>query len=231
MFFLPPNPLLYLLIIGPAILISAWAQWKVKSAFNEFAEVRPSSGMTGAEAARKMLDSAGLRNVKIEKTEGYLSDHYDPGEKKLALSPEVHDERSISAVGVACHEAGHAIQDASEYGPLVIRNAIVPVAQFGSWLSFPLIMIGLLMNFMQLALAGVLFFGLIVVFQLINLPVEFNASTRAKDQLATLGIIGSREEQEGVDTVLDAAAMTYVAATLTALLQLLYFLVLVLGRR
>jgi Zn-dependent membrane protease YugP len=174
-----------------------------------------------------MLDHAGLSDVQIERSEGHLSDHYDPQEKKLALSPDVHDKRTLSAVGVACHEAGHAIQDAEGYLALNLRNAVVPMASIGSNLAFPLILIGLLITVLRpLLYIGIIGFSAVVLFQLINLPVEFNASSRAKDQLAQLNIIRGSQEQQGVEEVLSAAAMTYVAATITAVAQLLYFLLL-----
>jgi Zn-dependent membrane protease YugP len=224
MFFIDP---LYLIIVGPAILFAMWAQWKVKSAFSANSERRASSGLTGAEAARKMLEHAGLSDVQIERSEGQLSDHYNPQEKKLALSPDVHDKRTLSAVGVACHEAGHAIQDAEGYLALNLRNAVVPMASIGSNLAFPLILIGLLITVLRpLLYIGIIGFSAVVLFQLINLPVEFNASSRAKDQLAQLNIIRGSQEQQGVEEVLSAAAMTYVAATITAVAQLLYFLLL-----
>jgi Zn-dependent membrane protease YugP len=223
MFFIHP---LYLIIVGPAILFALWAQWKVKSAFSTNSERRASSGLTGAEAARKMLDHAGLSDVQIERSEGHLSDHYDPQEKKLALSPDVHDKRSLSAVGVACHEAGHAIQDAEGYLALNLRNAVVPMASIGSNLAFPLILIGIVLSMWKLVWVGIIGFSAVVLFQLINLPVEFNASSRAKDKLAHLNIIRGSQEQQGVEEVLSAAAMTYVAATITAVAQLLYFLLL-----
>ncbi len=223
MFFIDP---LYLIIVGPAILFALWAQWKVKSAFSANSERRASSGLTGAEAARKMLDHAGLSSVEIDRSEGHLSDHYDPQEKKLALSPDVHDKRTLSAVGVACHEAGHAIQDAEGYLALNLRNAVVPLASIGSNLAFPLILIGILLQMMQLVWVGIIGFSAVVLFQLINLPVEFNASSRAKEQLAQLNIIRGSQEQQGVEDVLSAAALTYVAATITAVAQLLYFLLL-----
>ena len=171
-----------------------------------------------------MLRAAGLADkVGIERHEGFLSDHYDPRARVLRLSPAVHDGRSLAALGVACHEAGHAVQHAAGYAPLVMRNAIVPVAGFGSWRAWPMIMIGLVLNWLNLALAGVALFGLLVVFQIVNLPVEFNASSRAKQMLQQMGLISGPGEYRAVASVLSAAAMTYVAATIAALAQLLYF--------
>lgn len=214
---------LYLMLIGPTTLLALWAQFKVKSAYNKWSQVGASSRLTGAQAADRMLQHAGVRDVKIEPVQGFLSDHYDPRSKTLRLSPGNYESRSVAAVGIACHEAGHAIQHATKYAPLGMRTAIVPLASLGSWLAFPMIMLGVFLNFMQLAQLGVLLFAGLVVFQLITLPVEFDASNRAKQQLQTLGIIGSREEGKGVAAVLDAAALTYVAATVAAIAQLLYF--------
>jgi Zn-dependent membrane protease YugP len=195
--------------------------------------VRTSSGLSGAEAAARMLRSAGLETqVAIQRVSGFLSDHYDPRHKVLRLSPEVHDGQSLASVGVACHEAGHAIQDATHYVPLTLRNAIVPTASLGSNLAFGLIFIGVIFQFLRpLAIVGVLLFGAVVVFQFVNLPVEFNASTRAKAQLRELGIINGPAEAAGVSTMLNAAAMTYVAATVAALLNLMYYAMLVFGNR
>ncbi|MCL5271301.1 MAG: zinc metallopeptidase [bacterium] len=220
----------YLIIVGPAILLAIIASAKVKAAFARYSRVPAASGFPGAEAAAQMLRSAGLPGVSIERVSGFLSDHYDPSKKVLRLSPEVYDARSLASVGVACHEAGHALQDARHYAPLVLRNAIVPTASIGSNLAFVLILIGLFIQaFHGLALIGLALFGTVVVFQIINLPVEFNASSRAKGMLVDLGIVQPGAEAAGVASVLNAAAMTYVAATLTAILQMLYFAMLVLG--
>ena len=218
-------------VMLPPLALSLWAQWRVKSAFAKYSKVRASSGMTGAQSARTMLDHAGLRDVRVERVAGYLSDHYDPRHKVLRLSPEVHDSQSIAAVGVACHEAGHAMQDAHNYKPLVIRNAIVPTAGIGSSLGLWLVMIGLFLQMNALAWVGVILFGTVVAFQLVNLPVEFNASNRAKEMLGQLAIVSGPEETRGVDRVLGAAAMTYVAATITAMVQLLYFVMRLMSRR
>jgi Zn-dependent membrane protease YugP len=219
-----------MLIMILAMVLGGAAQLWVSSSFSKWSLVRASSGLTGERAARRMLDQAGLSHVQIERVAGRLSDHYDPRAKVLRLSPDVHDKPSVAAVSVACHEAGHAIQDATAYGPLVIRNAIVPVASFGSNLSLILIIIGvLLMSAAPLlgqgiAIIGVLLFATVVVFQIINLPVEFDASSRAKESIAAMQLVHSREEAQGVNRVLTAAAMTYVAATVIAILQLLYWL-------
>lgn len=211
----------YFLFLAPAILLALWAQLRVRSTYAE-AQRMPAS-LSGAAAARHVLDSAGLQDVEIERVPGYLSDHYDPRHKVLRLSGEVYERRSLAAVGIAAHEAGHAIQDARAYAPLAIRNAAVPAASFGSGFSMILFVIGLAVQAMALVWAGILLFGVVVFFQVVNLPVEFNASARAKEQLVALGIINQRELVY-VKRVLDAAAWTYVAATLQALLTLLYLI-------
>jgi uncharacterized protein len=212
---------MYLVIIGPALLLSLWAQFRVKSAYAVAQQIP--APLSGAAAARHVLDSAGLSSVAIEQVGGFLSDHYDPREKVLRLSPEVYSTRSLAAVGIAAHEAGHAIQDAHAYAPLVLRNAAVPVAGFGSSAGMILAVIGAIVAVKPLIWAGIILFGAVVFFQLVNLPVEFNASNRAKAQLVGLGIVG-REEMVYVNNVLNAAAMTYVAATLQAILTLLYLI-------
>lgn len=211
----------YFLVIGPALLLSLWAQFRVKSAYATAQQIP--APLSGAAAARHVLDSAGLPDVAIEQVGGFLSDHYDPREKVLRLSPEVYSSRSLAAVGIAAHEAGHAIQDAHAYAPLVVRNAAVPVAGFGSNLGITLAIIGAVMAMKPLIWAGIILFSAVVFFQVVNLPVEFNASNRAKAQLVGLGIVG-QEEMVYVNRVLDAAALTYVAATLQAILTLLYLI-------
>ncbi len=213
------------------MILSIWAQSRVKSTFNKYSNVRPSSGMTGAQAAEYMLRNAGLADVRIERSGGFLTDHYDPRNKVIRLSPGVHDQASLSAVGVACHEAGHAIQDAQRYAPLVIRNMAVPIAGFGSNMGLYILIAGILFNFFQLALLGVILFGATVVFQVINLPVEFDATARAKRAMVDYGMVQAGPEEDGVAKVLNAAALTYVAATLAAIFTFLYYLMLVLGRR
>lgn len=230
MFFFDPihfNPL-YFVFIAPAVLLAIWAQYKVQSAYGRAREV-PTS-MTGAAAARKILDSAGLENVRIEMTHGRLSDHYDPRSKTLRLSEEVFQGRSAAAVGIAAHEAGHALQDAQSYAPLVVRNAAVPAAGIGSNLGVLLIIAGGFLLSGTLIIIGVALYSLVVFFQLVNLPVEFNASSRAKEQLAMLGI-ADRDQMNYVNGVLSAAAMTYVAATLTSVLTLLYYLMIIFSNR
>jgi Zn-dependent membrane protease YugP len=220
--FLGLDPL-YWMFVGPTMLLAMWAQFRVKSAYGKWSKVGASSRMSGAQAAQRMLDSAGVRDVKIEAVQGFLSDHYDPRKKVLRLSPDVYQGQSVAAMGIACHEAGHALQHAKGYAPLQLRTAIVPVAQIGSWLSWPLIFGGVLLNLANLTLLGVIAFSGVVLFQLVTLPVEFDASARAKKQLMSLGILQSKQEAGGVSAVLNAAAMTYVAATITAVMQLLYF--------
>jgi uncharacterized protein len=211
----------YLLIVAPAILLALWAQMMVKSAYAR-AQQQPAA-LSGAAAARYVLDSAGLQNVDIEMTPGHLSDHYDPRHKVLRLSQEVYQSRSLAAVGIAAHEAGHAIQDARHYAPLVIRNLAVPAAGFGSSVGWILAVVGLIFTYPPLLYLGIFFFSAVVFFQVVNLPVEFNASSRAKAELATLGIVGPNE-MPYVRKVLSAAALTYVAATFQVILQLLYLI-------
>lgn len=215
----------YLIFMLPALILGLFAQFRVKSAFSKYSKIRNGSGLTGAQAAQYMLRAAGLEGkVGIERVQGHLSDHYDPRDKVLRLSREVHDGASLAAVGVACHEAGHALQDARAYAPLVIRNAIVPTANFGSNFSFILIFIGAILAKPGLITLGIIFFSAVVIFQLVNLPVEFNASNRAKAMLSDLGIIHTQDEARGVASVLNAAAMTYVAATVSSIATLLYYL-------
>jgi len=217
MFFDP----MYLIFIAPAVLLAMWAQHRVKSTF-AMAQEQPAP-MSGAAAARYVLDSAGLEHVGIEQVPGELSDHYDPQQKVLRLSPNVYGANSLAAVGVAAHEAGHAIQDARRYAPLVVRNLAVPMANFGSSACWVLLMLGVVMGAPHLILLGIVLFGGVVLFQIINLPVEFDASARAKAELISLGII-QPHERVYVDKMLNAAALTYVAATLQSVLTLLYYL-------
>ncbi len=222
------NELLYLL---PAIILGAWAQWKIHSAYSAAKEMTPASGATGAEAAAVILKQAGLQHVEIEESEGFLSDHYDPRAKVLRLSPDVYSGRTLAAIGIAAHEAGHAIQDGTGYRLLVMRNAIVPLASVGGNLTWVLMFIGVVFQSLMLIKLGIIFFSATVIFQLVNLPVEFDASRRAKEIIGKLGLVRGEEEATAVREVLSAAAMTYVAATLMALLQLLYFISLLQGGR
>ena len=213
----------YFLILAPGLLLAAWAQMKVKSAFAKASRVAARSGMTGAEAANRILDANGLHDVGVEPVRGFLGDHYDPRHKVLRLSPDVYHGRSLAAVGVAAHEAGHAIQDGVGYAPLALRNGIVPMASVGSNLALITFFAGWIMGWGGLQIAAIVLFSAVVLFQLVNLPVEFNASSRARAVLVNSGIIAPNEER-GVGKVLNAAALTYVAATVTAILTLVYFL-------
>ena len=227
---------IYLIILLVCAGFSIAAQMKVKGAFNKYSQLRASSGYSGAEAARNMLDGAGLNQVGIERVRGFLSDHYDPIHRVLRLSPDVYDGRSVAALGIACHEAGHAVQHASGYTPLKVRSALVP-AMAVSNLSVYVIIIGFFLMAVQpvlgkvVATVGLILFGLIFFFQAVTLPVEFDASNRAKEMLPQMGMISSPNEQKGVNAVLDAAAMTYIAAAAATLLQLAYFAYLIFGQR
>ena len=212
--------LTYLLFIAPGLLLAFWAQSRVKSAYAKASRVP--AQLSGAAAARLMLDSAGLQTVRIEPIDGQLTDHYDPREKVLRLSEGVYGQRTMAAVGIAAHEAGHALQDAKQYAPLVIRNAAVPAANFGSGIGVGMIFLGGLIGSLQLFILGVIAFAAVVFFQLVNLPVEFDASNRAKRQLVDFGVVPA-SDMGHVNSVLNAAAWTYVAATLQAVMILLYY--------
>lgn len=216
MFFDP----MYFVWIAPAMLLAMWAQWRVKSAFT--AAAREPAPLSGAAAARHILDAAGATDVAIEPVTGHLTDHYDPREKVLRLSQDVYGSRSLAAVGIAAHEAGHALQDAQNYSLMGIRNAAVGVANFGSGLGFFVFMIGLAIALKPVAWLGIAMFAGTVFFQLVNLPVEIDASNRAKAQLVSLGIVPAAE-MPAVNSVLNAAAWTYVAGTLQSILTLLYY--------
>lgn len=220
MFFFDP---LYLVFVGPAFVIALLAQIWVKSSFSKYSKVKPSSGYSGAQAAQAILESNGIHDVDIEPSRGFLSDHYDPRNKKLRLSPDVYNGSSLASVGVAAHEVGHAIQHAKGYAPLKLRSSLVPVTMVGSQLALPMFLIGAFIGIMELALIGAVMFGAVVVFQFVTLPVEFNASNRAIEQLQAAGVVRS-QEAEGARRVLNAAALTYVAAAIQGLLTLLYFL-------
>jgi len=212
----------YLLFIAPAMLLSLWAQWKVKSAVTRYSQVPSSSGMTGAQVARTILDANAVPDVRIEIADGVLSDHYDPSKKVLRLSEGVYHGRSVTAAGIAAHEVGHAIQHKLAYGPLVLRQTLAPAAMWGSNLSWILLLIGFVLASTTMMWLGIGLFSLAVLFTLITLPVEFDASRRAKEILPRLGLVSS-SDRAGVSAVLNAAAMTYVAAAAAAILQLLYF--------
>lgn len=214
-----------MLILLPALILSFYAQYKVQSTFNRYIRVGNYGGYTGAEVARRILDSQGLGDIPVDMVGGYLSDHYDPRKKVLRLSEQVYRGSSIASIGVAAHEAGHAIQHANGYAPLSIRNAIVPIAGFGSQASFLLIFLGLFMGAMAMVDIGIYLFLAVVAFQLITLPVEFNASSRAIELLSSQGFVTGTEERN-VRQVLNAAALTYVAAAATAIAQLFRLLML-----
>ncbi len=211
----------YYMIVGPAFLLAMWAQYRVRSAYARADQVP--AKVTGAAAARYILDSAGLQDVGIEMTPGELSDHYDPSANVLRLSQGVYMGRTQAAVGIAAHEAGHAMQKAQNYLPLIVRNAAVPAASIGSRSAFLLVILGAIATIPLLTKIGIALFGAVVFFQLVNLPVEFDASARAKRQLVQLGLVPDQDMAE-VRSVLNAAALTYVAATLQAVLTLLYLI-------
>lgn len=229
MFFDP----LYFVFALPAMLLGMWAQFKVQSAFEKYSQVQAGYGMTGASAARTILNANGLYDVKVERVDGFLSDHYDPSAKVLRLSSDVYDRSSLAAVGIAAHEAGHALQHQQGYAPLQFRSTIVPGVQIGSWLGPIIFMLGFFLSSFigqTLAWVGIALFGLTALFTLITLPVEFDASNRAKKLLVAEGIVTS-QELGGASAVLDAAALTYVAAAIQAISTLLYYVFLLVGRR
>jgi Zn-dependent membrane protease YugP len=216
---------LYFIFALPALILGLWAQMRVRSSFAQYSRVRTASGATGAQAARRILDANGLQNVDIERVQGRLSDHYDPRSKTLRLSPEVYEVPSLASVGVAAHEAGHALQDKSHYAPLTLRTAMVPTVQIGSWLGPIIFMVGLFMSGAlgnSIAWFGLVIFGATALFALVTLPVELDASKRAKQLLVSTGVVAPQEMQ-GVNKVLNAAALTYVAAALQAVMTLLYY--------
>lgn len=215
---------LYLLFLAPGLLLSLWASSRVKSTFQRYSQVMSRRGYTGAEAARELIRRRGITDVRVEMTQGFLSDHYDPRERVLRLSPDVYGGRSLAAMGVAAHEAGHAIQHATSYGPLKFRSVVVKPAMIGSNLGAILAGVGMVLQSASLLWVGIIFFSAFVVFTLVTLPVEFDASNRAVRALQETGMIAA-DEVEGTSAVLKAAAMTYVAAAVSAVLQLLYFLI------
>jgi len=214
----------YLFFMAPALLLSLWASFKTKSAFKKYSKVRTLNGLTGAQAAKVLLDRAGISDVQIVPTRGHLSDHYNPVTKKLALSEPVYASASVAAVGVACHEAGHAIQHATHYKPLWLRSTLVPTANIGSSIGYFVMLGGLIFSSTNMVLVGALLFSAVLLFQVVTLPVEFDASARAKKLAVANGIV-LEQERKGMDKVLNAAALTYVAAAVSTLLTLLYFLV------
>jgi Zn-dependent membrane protease YugP len=228
MFFFSPTYLMYMI---PAFILMALTSWYVKSAYNKWSRVPAQSRLTGAQAAQRLITAGNLYGVQVQGTAGNLTDHYDPRNKTLYLSQGVASVASVASVAIAAHELGHAMQDAEDYFPLKFRAALVPIVNIGSNLGWILIMIGLFLRFTELAWLGVLVFAGGAVFALATLPVELNASARAKQLLVQTGIIQTEQEQRGVNTVLNAAALTYVAGLVTAILQLLYYVSLVSGRR
>ena len=232
---MPFDPL-YFLVVGPFMLVAMWASYRVKSTFHRFSQVGVRNGMTGAQAAAAVARAAGLDvipghagehpagSLGIERVGGFLSDHYDPRQRVLRLSPDVYDGRSISAIAVAAHEAGHAIQHVRDYAFLGFRSKMVPITQIGSNVWIWVFLAGLLTNVTGLIYVGIALFGATVLFQLVTLPVEFDATSRAKAVLASSGIVANEEERAGVATVLNAAAMTYVAGALTSIATLVYLL-------
>jgi uncharacterized protein len=225
MFFDP----IFLLFIIPPILLMLFAQWRVKSTFGKFSQVMNQRGLSGAQAARQILDDNGLYDVPVEQVEGELTDHYDPRDRALRLSTPVYSGRSVAALGIAAHEAGHALQHAQGYAPLQIRSALVPAATIGSNLGWIMIFGGLILQFTAIAWLGVLFFAAGTLFALITLPVEFNASSRAMAMLTSNGMIVTQEERNQNQQVLNAAALTYIAGFLAALMQLIYWVLLIAG--
>ena len=224
------DPTMILVLIG--VVITLWAQWRVNSAFSKYSRIRSRTGMTGAEAAQRLLQSQGIYDVRVQRVGGSLTDHYDPRTKTVNLSDDVFNVSSVAAIGVAAHECGHAIQDNVGYVPLRIRGNLVPVANIGSRLSWPLILIGLLISGLGSPLVeiGIIMFSLAVLFQLVTLPVELDASARAVRLLDAEGILAG-DEVSGTRKVLHAAALTYVAAAAASILQLLRLVILFGGRR
>jgi len=225
MFFDP----MYLVFVAPALILGIWAQAKLRSAFGKYSRIGLNSGMSGAEAARHILDRAGLMDVPVQEIGGQLTDHYDPGKRALRLCSANFHGRSVAAVGVAAHEAGHALQHQHGYAPLHLRMTLVPITQLASSLWIILFFIGLIFALNKLVWVAIGLFSLVMLFQLVTLPVEFDASKRAKVQLLNLGIV-QNNESAGVSKVLSAAALTYVAALVMSVMQLLYYLTLARGR-
>ena len=224
----------YLVLVLPCVILSMWASANVNSTFQKYSAQLSSRRITGAQAAQRVLMANGVQGVRIQRISGNLTDHYDPKTNVIRLSDNVYDNTSTAAIGVACHEAGHAVQYAQSYAPIKLRAAVIPVTNLGSRLAMPLILIGLLLSYLGnfsyiLVYAGIACFGLSLVFQLVTLPVEFNASRRAMEAISS-GNLLTEEEQKGARKTLTAAALTYVAATATALAQLLRLLILFSGR-
>jgi Zn-dependent membrane protease YugP len=213
----------YFVFILPALALSLWASWRTRSAFKKYSRVRTLRGLTGAQAAQEMLRRAGIPDVRVVPTSGFLSDHYNPATRTLALSEATYASNSVAAVGVACHEAGHAIQHAEGYKPLWLRSALVPTANIGSSAGYFVMLGGLLFHAPSFIYFGALLFSAVLLFQVVTLPVEFDATARAKRLAVETGVV-LPQEREGMDKVLNAAAMTYVAAVVSTLMTLLYYL-------
>jgi len=213
----------YFLFILPALALSLWASWRTKSAFKKYSTVRTFRGLTGAQAAQEMLRASGITDVQVVPTNGFLSDHYNPANKTLALSEATYASNSVAAVGVACHEAGHALQHAQGYKPLGLRSALVPTANLGSTAGYFVMFGGAMFHSPNMIYLGAMLFSAVLLFQIVTLPVEFDATARAKRVAVETGII-LPQEREGMDRVLNAAAMTYVAAVVSTLMTLLYYL-------
>jgi Zn-dependent membrane protease YugP len=231
MFFDP----LYFVFMIPGLLLMLWAQSKVKGSYRKYSQVRNSAGVSGAQAARRVLDSEGLYNVPVEMVRGELTDHYDPRKRALFLSEGVYGQPSIAAIAIAAHEAGHSIQHAKAYGPLKLRTAIVPAVSIGSNLGFIVLFLGIIAGSFEIGLIGVLLFALATVFALITLPVEFDASARAREALVRVGLVdggvAGGQEAQGVATMLNSAAWTYVAGFAASLLTLMYYVMVLMGMR
>jgi Zn-dependent membrane protease YugP len=217
---------MWIFLVGVPLILGLIAQGRVSSAFNHWKKIPASSGLTGADAARQILRAAGIHDVEVLAIRDMLGDHYDPSKKRLCLSPDVYSTPSVAAVGIAAHECGHAIQDAKNYGPLKARMALVPVTMFSSQLLWPVIIASVFFNIMPLLTLAIICFAVLVLFQLITLPVEFDASRRAKIILGHMNIVAPGAEEAGVKKVLNAAALTYVAAFVASLGNLIYFLLL-----
>ncbi|MGW8252133.1 MAG: zinc metallopeptidase [Anaerolineales bacterium] len=219
----------YILFMAPAFILMLAVQWYVQSAYKKWSQVQARSRMSGSQAAQRLIQRGGLYDVRVEGIDGKLTDHYDPRNKVLRLSQGVYQSSSVAALAIAAHELGHAMQDKDDYTPLRLRAALVPAVNIGSYLGWILIIIGFLLRFTQLAWVGVAVFSAGAVFALATIPVELNASARAKKLLVESGLIVGDDEMRGVNKVLNAAALTYVAALITAVLQLMYYVMLVLG--
>ncbi len=220
MFYLDP---LYLVLMIPTFILSLLSSFAVKSAFKKYSKIGNSGNITGKEMAERLLSRNGISDVQVLKADGFLSDHYDPSKRVIKLSSGVYDSNSVAAIGIAAHETGHAIQHAKAYAPLKLRNMMVPMASIGSNFSYFVIFIGMMMSAMELVKIGIVFFTIVVAFQIITLPVEFDASSRAKRMMREYAYV-SETDMKGVSKVLNAAAMTYVAAAASSIMTLLYFL-------